>query len=145
MQYIVDIAFESITDDSTKWTENRDCFNELRTIKNALSRHDEWAIKSNCKVFCLISFCDSIEFFRISFYYFMPIVLDAWGNFPSGMMSGNFFDLGSFSQCFHITRNDIVYKTQYCIGQLKVRSQIKAITENTVQPQLVFQKTKQNA
>lgn len=59
-------------------------------------------------------------------------VLDAWGNFPSGTMRGNFFDLGSFSQCFHIERNEKAVKTQYCIGQLKVRGQIDM---NTVKPQ----------
>lgn len=61
--------------------------------------------------------------------------MDSWGNFPSGLfhpMSGNYFDLGSFSQCFHITRDGNAYKTQYCIGQLKLRAQIEM---NTVKPQ----------
>lgn len=39
---------------------------------------------------------------------------------PSGiLMEGNFFDLGAFSQCFRIKRNDRSYPTQYCIGQFK--------------------------
>lgn len=59
-------------------------------------------------------------------------MLDAWGNYPSGTVRGNFFDLGSFSQCFNIVRNKRAYKTQYCIGQLKFRGQIDV---NTVKPQ----------
>lgn len=45
-------------------------------------------------------------------------VVDAWGKFPSGIFNYNFFDLGSFSECFHIDRLGVNYKTQYCIGQL---------------------------
>lgn len=47
------------------------------------------------------------------------LVADAWGTFPSGIRDGNLFALGSFSQCFHIKKHGIDYKTQYCIGKLK--------------------------
>lgn len=47
-------------------------------------------------------------------------VLDAWGKVPAGILSGNYFDLGAFSQCFHINQNDKHYPTQYCIGQFKI-------------------------
>lgn len=49
-------------------------------------------------------------------------VVDAWGKFPSGILNANFFEPGSFSQCFHIERNGANYKTQYCIGQLIVEA-----------------------
>lgn len=51
-------------------------------------------------------------------------MVDSWGELPNDLMKGNFFDLGTFSQCFHIKRNGIDnnYKTQYCIAQLKFRS-----------------------
>lgn len=45
-------------------------------------------------------------------------VADAWGKLPSGIFNYNFFDPGSFRECFHIERNGVNYKTQYCIGQL---------------------------
>lgn len=48
----------------------------------------------------------------------MCLVVDSWGNYPSGVRNGNVFDPGSFPECFHIKQNGIQYKTQYCIGQL---------------------------
>lgn len=49
---------------------------------------------------------------------FLFSVADAWGKFPPGILNYNFFDPGSFSECFRIERNEAKYKTQYCIGQL---------------------------
>lgn len=42
------------------------------------------------------------------------IVVDAWGQTPSGILTGNLYDLGAFSQCLHIKRNEKIY-TQYCM------------------------------
>ena len=53
---------------------------------------------------------------------FVCSVVDAWGKFPAGIFNQNFFDPGSFSECFHIIRNGRNYKTQYCIGQLILES-----------------------
>lgn len=47
----------------------------------------------------------------------MYLVVDSWGNFPSGIFNGNIYDFGAFRECFHIERNGNPYKTQYCIGQ----------------------------
>lgn len=52
----------------------------------------------------------------------MCLVVDAWGKLPSGLLNQNFFDPGSFSECFHIVRNGRNYKTKYCIGQLILQS-----------------------
>lgn len=74
-----------------------------------------------------------------AFYSLIPLlftVADAWGRPPSGLLSGNFFDLGSFSQCLNIKRNGRDYRTQYCIGQLKSPSE-KMISQLNV-PQFVF-------
>lgn len=46
----------------------------------------------------------------------MCLVVDSWGNFPSGILQGNRFELGSFPECFHIDRDGKLYNTQYCIG-----------------------------
>lgn len=43
-------------------------------------------------------------------------VIDSWGNFPSGVLQGNLFELGSFAECFHIDRDGKPFNTQYCIG-----------------------------
>lgn len=51
-------------------------------------------------------------------------VLDAWGKVPSAIFSGNLYDLGGFSQCSNIERQGKVYKTQYCIGQVVIESDI---------------------
>lgn len=95
------------------WTENRECLVELTAIKNGIDNFEEWAFVSMWKWKKYTSIRNLIWFEIIS-----P-VLDSWGKFPSGMMSGNFFDFGAFSQCFHIKHNGINYKTQYCIGQFK--------------------------
>lgn len=52
----------------------------------------------------------------------MCTVVDAWGQFPSGILNQNFFDPGSFSECFNIVRNRRKYRTKYCIGQLILQS-----------------------
>lgn len=45
-------------------------------------------------------------------------VIDSWGTIPSGVLSGNHYDFGEFSQCFNIKRNGKIMKTQYCMGKL---------------------------
>ncbi|XP_055304016.1 uncharacterized protein LOC129569308 [Sitodiplosis mosellana] len=66
------------------------CFKELAAIQKGLKNHEEWAMK----------------------------ILDSWGKIPSGILSGNFYEFGDFSQCLNIKRNGTLYKTQYCMGQL---------------------------
>lgn len=46
------------------------------------------------------------------------LVVDAWGKLPSAIFQGNLFEFGGFSECFHIERNENVYKTQYCMADL---------------------------
>lgn len=53
--------------------------------------------------------------FHFSFEY---LVIDAWGKLPSGILSGNFYEFGAFSQCFNIERFNELYETQYCLGYL---------------------------
>lgn len=48
--------------------------------------------------------------------------MDSWGKFPSGIQRSNVYELGSFSQCFHIERNGIGYQTQYCLAQFEYKS-----------------------
>ncbi|XP_031639007.1 nose resistant to fluoxetine protein 6-like [Contarinia nasturtii] len=45
-------------------------------------------------------------------------IVDSWGKIPSGLLNGNFYELGEFSQCLNIDRNGKRYETQYCLGQL---------------------------
>lgn len=45
-------------------------------------------------------------------------VVDAWGKIPSGILDGNLIELGSFSECFHIERNNEPYKSKYCTAKL---------------------------
>lgn len=53
-----------------------------------------------------------------SFHFFDYSVLDAWGKIPSSVFEGNLYELGGFSECFHIERDNAAYKTQYCLGAL---------------------------
>lgn len=49
----------------------------------------------------------------------MNSVVDSWGKIPpSGVLSGNFFEFGAFSQCLNIDRYGDSYKTKYCLGHL---------------------------
>lgn len=111
-------------------SENFECLNELKTLVNDFADLDEWAIQSRYNTFFLRK---KLFFFRFLFelntminvkrckikILSLFLVADAWGTFPSGIRDGNLFALGSFSQCFHIKKHGIDYKTQYCIGKLK--------------------------
>lgn len=44
--------------------------------------------------------------------------MDAWGKIPSGILEGNYQDFGSFSECFHIERNNELYKSKYCMAKV---------------------------
>lgn len=44
--------------------------------------------------------------------------MDSWGKIPSGILKGNLYEFGEFSQCLNIKRNEKPYKTQYCLGQI---------------------------
>lgn len=61
-------------------------------------------------------------------------VLDAWGKFPPGILNRNFFDPGSFSECFRVVRNGRRYKTRYCFGQLLLQSTAQRQTHLTNKP-----------
>lgn len=51
---------------------------------------------------------------------FLCLVVDAWAKIPSTVLSGNMFEFGGFSECFHIERDQELYKTQYCLGYMIV-------------------------
>ena len=59
-----------------------------------------------------------LEKYKKKLLFFLNLVVDSWGNFPSGVLNKNLHDLGSFSECFHIQRNGTPYETQYCIAKL---------------------------
>lgn len=96
---------------SHNWTKNHECSTELNAIKKGLQNHEEWAIRGEL----YISLFHSENFPSSSFN--ACSVVDSWGNFPSGILQGNLYELGSFSECFHINRDGKPYNTQYCIGQ----------------------------
>lgn len=52
--------------------------------------------------------------------YWRNIVIDAWGKLPSEIFEGNLYELGGFSECFHIENQGELYKTQYCLANLIV-------------------------
>lgn len=62
----------------------------------------------------------------------MNLVVDAWGKLPTGILEGNFQDLGSFSECFHIERNETTYKTKYC--SVEVDPNLKWLQMQKAQP-----------
>lgn len=42
-------------------------------------------------------------------------MFDSWGNAPSGILSGNVYNLGSFDGCVEVERS-----TQYCLLQIEI-------------------------
>ena len=46
------------------------------------------------------------------------LVVDSYGKYPAGVLNGNYYGFGSFSECFHIERNGVPYETQYCIAKV---------------------------
>lgn len=50
--------------------------------------------------------------------FFFNTVVDSWGKLPSAVFSGNLFEFGGFSECFHIERDQKFYDTKYCLGNL---------------------------
>lgn len=111
------------------WRENRECLMELTAVKHGFDVFDEWAVKRK-------EYSNSFPFKFLNQFYLRITVVDSWGKFPSGIMSGNFFELGSFPQCFRIERNGDAFKTQYCVAQLKFHSNEQA-ERNTLMPRLV--------
>lgn len=110
------------------WRENRECLMELTAIKHGFDVFDEWAVKRK-------AYSNSFETKFLNEFYLRILVADSWGKFPSGVMGGNFFEFGSFPQCFRIERNGERYETQYCIAQLKFHSNEQSET-NTLMPRL---------
>lgn len=113
------------------WMENIPCMVELNAIKNGLAHREEWAYKSILYPFYIYFLYLFASSQRLS-YIFLFLALDSWGRLPSGILSGNSFDPGSFSQCFRIKRDyGVEYKTQYCIGTLKFQPR-KSFRRNKV-------------
>lgn len=82
------------------------------------------------------SYTKSNLLFMLHYDFEILLVVDACGKLPSALMHGNYFDFGSFSQCFRIQRNGIDFKTKYCIGQLKFYAE-ELMPKSKVWPRLV--------
>lgn len=57
--------------------------------------------------------------------YFLIAVIDAWGKIPSGILSGNVYELGQFDECIAIeqvmdNQSTNTLKGQYCLAQLSI-------------------------
>lgn len=94
---------------------NDECLAELKTIGNGLRKFEPWAMKRKL-IFHFISFLTTFR--QIFSKKSDNAVLDAWGKIPSGILDGNFYEFGSFSECFHINKGKNVYNSKYCMGQL---------------------------
>lgn len=90
-----------------------ECSIEMNAIRIGLATNELWAHQSEWIVFKYV-LCSMLLCFR----FVICTVLDAWGKMPAGVLSGNYYDFGEFSQCFNIQKNEQLYKTQYCLGKL---------------------------
>lgn len=91
------------------------CINELNSIKTGLINSEQWTLRSN--TVCLN--CVKVYFNSMIHDCFFILVVDAWGKLSSGILNGNLYDLGAFSQCLHIENsNSGMYKMQYCLAHV---------------------------
>ena len=105
---------------SHNWMENHECLIELNAINKGLENQEIWAIKSELHLIYLL--CDLL---KLNYYkFFVCLVVDSWAHFPSGVSRGNLHNFGPLPQCCHIERNGEPYKTQYCLGKLKLKRYI---------------------
>lgn len=47
--------------------------------------------------------------------------MDSWGKIPSGILEGNLYELGSFTECLNIKWNNKPYDSKYCLGAIKLK------------------------
>lgn len=98
---------------------NNSCPIEIEKIENGVKNGEEWAIKRKATSVSNIIF--EFQNLRLCSEWLIHFsVIDSWGKLPSAVYSGNFYELGGFSQCFNIQRNHSTYKTQYCLGKLNI-------------------------
>lgn len=45
---------------------------------------------------------------------------------PSGILDGNLYEFGAFSECFNIKRNNELYDSKYCMGQVMIKKKSDA-------------------
>lgn len=64
-------------------------------------------------------------------------MIDAWGKLPSGILSGNLYEIGNFDQCLeidHSTKNFGQLNGQYCLTQLSVSANSSEFDLNKLLP-----------
>lgn len=54
-------------------------------------------------------------------------VVDSWGKIPSGFLEGNLFELGSFTECLNIKRDNKPYESKYCLGAISLEKEKKLL------------------
>lgn len=59
-------------------------------------------------------------------FFLSLAVIDAWGKIPSGILSGNVYELGQFDECLSTDKpieneETTVLKGQYCLAQLSIQ------------------------
>lgn len=92
-----------------------DCQDSLRVyFGEPLSK--QWTVQSMTFGFC-------VDYFEI-FY----LVWDSNGHFPSGLLTGTFFEPGNYDQCLDIQHENINGK--YCLLEFKVPNPVYKVTLN---------------
>lgn len=124
------------------------CVADLGSIGDGLNRTEMWAMQgkydkrspsaykeivrspkrkseSSCKFSIIQNFCTE--------FFFELIVVDSWGKIPSGVLQGNLYGLGSFSECLNIQRNNEKYQSQYCLAT--ITTNLKELLAPTPKPE----------
>ncbi|KAJ6640801.1 Nose resistant to fluoxetine protein 6 [Pseudolycoriella hygida] len=100
---------ESLSRTDVKYTtqqyNDERCFNETIIFYEGIAQSKLWAVK----------------------------MYDSWGNVPSGILSGNVYDLGFFDQCFVTNVNN----TQYCLVKIVTSSGNSSASLQTIKPEIL--------
>lgn len=104
--YLAPISFTY----STEQYDDDKCFTDVLKFYEGVEKSEKWAVLSSYR------FIVSIDG-RIYCKWLLFLVYDSWGSVPTGILSGNKYDLGYFDQCF-VTE----FSTQYCLVEVVISS-----------------------
>lgn len=114
------------------------CLSDLMQIQAQLQNLDVNALQSKSAEVSLISaYLNNIIETETN-----ATVIDAWGKLPSGMLTGNAYEFGSFDECFDVqlkrrNTNEFI-RPQYCLAKVYVLHGKQTITNSMSENKQTF-------
>jgi len=80
------------------------CLSDLAALVAGLQGGQFWALKSKLTL-------ESRKSYFYDQHICVTLVFDAWGSIPSGLLTGNIYDLGNFDECLNIKKETSLGRT----------------------------------